>query len=106
MRLLLDEDVPIRLRLYFPDGCHVETVDYRGWKGLGNGDLLRTAQRDFDALVTIEKNIQHQQNLERYDIRLVNIRAGSDQLENLIPYVPRVVEALRSSDDALVVIGR
>jgi hypothetical protein len=106
MRLLLDEDVPIRLRLYFPEGCRVETVDYRGWKGLGNGFLLRRAERDFDALITIEKSIQHQRNLTRYNIRLVNIRAGSDQLDDLIPYVPHVVDALRSSDDAVVVIGK
>ncbi|PSQ71604.1 MAG: hypothetical protein BRD38_01615 [Bacteroidetes bacterium QH_9_67_14] len=104
MRLLLDEDVPIRLRLHFPEACRIETVDYRGWKGLDNGDLLRKAQRDFDALVTIEKSIQHQRNLSCYDIRLVNIRVGSDQIEDLIPYVPRVVEALRSRDDTLVVL--
>jgi predicted nuclease of predicted toxin-antitoxin system len=37
MRLLPDENVPIRLRLYFPEKCHAETVDYRSWKRLGNG---------------------------------------------------------------------
>lgn len=88
----------------FPKRATPKRVDYRGWKGLGNGDLLQRAQRDFDALVTIEKSIQHQRNLARYDIRLANIRAGSDQLEELIPYVPCVVEALRSSDEAVVVI--
>jgi hypothetical protein len=40
VRVLLDEDLPIRLRLYFTEGVTVETVEYRGWKGLKNGALL------------------------------------------------------------------
>lgn len=47
MRVLLDEDVPIRLRLNFPEGVDVETVEYRGWKGYQNGDLLRAAEAHF-----------------------------------------------------------
>ncbi len=44
MRVLLDEDIPIRLRLYFKEELMVETVEYRGWKGLKNGALLHAAQ--------------------------------------------------------------
>ena len=43
MKVLLDEDVPVRLRFYFQT-AEVETVEYRGWKGLKNGALLRAAQ--------------------------------------------------------------
>jgi hypothetical protein len=52
IRVLLDEDLPIRLRNHFPEGIEVETVEYRGWKGLENGALLTAAAKDFDALVT------------------------------------------------------
>ncbi len=57
MRVQLDEDVPIRLRLYFSDEITVETVEYRGWKGLKNGALLRVAQNHFDVLVTRDDSI-------------------------------------------------
>ncbi len=40
MRVLLDEDIPIRLRHYFQREVDVETVEFRGWKGLKNGALL------------------------------------------------------------------
>jgi hypothetical protein len=53
--VLLDEDLPIRLRSHFPQGVHVETVDYRGWKGRKNGELLSAAEGEFDVLVTIDR---------------------------------------------------
>ena len=57
MRVLLDEDVPTRLRLYFGEAVDVETVEYRGWKGLKNGELLRAAQEHFDVLVTMDNHL-------------------------------------------------
>ena len=32
MRVLLDEDIPIRLRFHLGSSFYVETVEYRGWK--------------------------------------------------------------------------
>ena len=43
MKVLLDEDLPHRLRLLIPDH-EVVSVGYAGWKGLKNGELLRTAE--------------------------------------------------------------
>lgn len=52
MKVLLDEDLPVRLRFYFQT-AEVETVEYRGRKGLKNGSLLHTAEEHFDVLVTV-----------------------------------------------------
>lgn len=43
MRVLLDENLPHKLRALFPDSIEVITVDYRGWKGKENGELLQMA---------------------------------------------------------------
>ena len=44
----------------------------RGWDTLGNGDLLREAERaGFDVVVTADKNMRYQQNLEGRRIALV-----------------------------------
>jgi predicted nuclease of predicted toxin-antitoxin system len=69
-RVLLDEDIPIRFRSHFPEGVEVETVEYRGWKGLKNGDLLSVAAREFDVLVTMDDNLPDQQNLPTYDLAM------------------------------------
>jgi hypothetical protein len=46
-------------------GHTVTTAKERGWDTLGNGDLLAAAkQAGFDVVVTADKNMRHQQNLE------------------------------------------
>ena len=61
MRLLLDECVPRPLKKAFADH-EILTVEKAGFKGLKNGALLRAASVDFDVLITVDKNIEHQQN--------------------------------------------
>ena len=52
MLVLLDENLPHRLRLLVP-GHDVRTVDYQGWKSLSNGELLKVAEdAGFDAPLT------------------------------------------------------
>ncbi len=89
MQVLLDEDIPIRLRLYFQT-VEVETVEYRGWKGLKNGTLLRTAQEHFDVLVTMDNNLPDQQPLQQFDIGVAILRAPSKTLEDLAALVPEL----------------
>jgi hypothetical protein len=51
MRILFDECVPEAQRLGFTR-CTVETVGFRGWKGIANGELL---SRAVEALVTADR---------------------------------------------------
>lgn len=52
-RILLDESVPARLRHEFSSGFIVESVEFRGWKGKQNGDLLKLiAEANDDAVFT------------------------------------------------------
>ena len=71
MKVLIDEDLDIRLRHLF---SHYETytVEYMGWKGLSNGELLDTAEAaGFVLMVTGDKGItKGQQNLDRRSIHV------------------------------------
>jgi putative NIF3 family GTP cyclohydrolase 1 type 2 len=59
VKVLLDEDLPHKLRLHIPDH-DVSTVAYFGWDGLKNGDLLRAAEREgFEVFVTGDKNLSY-----------------------------------------------
>jgi hypothetical protein len=61
MRLLLDENLPKRLKSDFP-AHEVFTVRDKGWNGIKNGELLRLMLADnFDVLLTFDKTLQHQQ---------------------------------------------
>ena len=71
------------------------TVAQQGWAGLENGVLLRRAVANaFDVLVTGDRNIQYQQNVSPLAIAVVVIAARTNRMEDLLPLVPRVLEAL------------
>lgn len=61
MRLPLDECVPKRLRRE-PPGHDVRTVQEAGSAGVKNGAQLRAAHGQFDALLTVDQGVEHQQN--------------------------------------------
>lgn len=95
MRLLLDESVPARLRQHFPTHS-VRTVVELGWRGIKNGDLLALAAAEFDAFVTVDKNLQYQQNLNKLPIAVILLDARSNELPMLLPLLPKLEEALRA----------
>lgn len=62
MNILFDGCVPRALRNFLA-GHQVKTAQQMGWGELQNGDLIRAAEVQFDALVTADKNIRYQQNV-------------------------------------------
>jgi putative NIF3 family GTP cyclohydrolase 1 type 2 len=75
LRVLLDENLPQKLREYLA-GHEVETAVYAGFGGYKNGVLLRSAiKAGFDVLVTGDLSITYQQNLGEHPIALVSLTA-------------------------------
>ena len=76
MRLVLDENLPKRLKLDFPDH-EIFTVRDKGWNGIKNGQLLNLLlQNEFDALFTFDKNLSYQQNFSKYTITVFILNAS------------------------------
>lgn len=93
--MLLDHCVPKRLKNSFRKH-EVETAREAGWDGLKNGKLLAQAATRFDVLLTVDRNIKHQQNLAKHDIAIIVIVAHNNRLPTLLPYVPEIEKALQS----------
>lgn len=93
MRLLLDESVPAGLRRAL-QAHQVRTAVEMGWSGVTNGKLLALAAADFDAFVTVDKNLPHQQNLSKLPVAVVLLDTYSNELAVLVPLVPRLEQAL------------
>jgi hypothetical protein len=65
MRLLLNENLPKRLKDDFPNH-EVYTVREKEWNGIKNGQLLQLLlENNFDALLTFDKNLAYQQNFPK-----------------------------------------
>ena len=62
MRILFDQGTPVPLRRFLL-GHRVATAFEQGWSNLGNGDLLRMAEAEFDLFLTTDQNLRYQQNL-------------------------------------------
>ena len=94
MRVLLDENVPRKLKRSFSSNYDVTTVQEHGWSGVLNGELLRRADAGFDAFVTLDRGIEYQQDLTGLSIRIVIVRAFSNKLDDLSPLVPSIQTAI------------
>jgi predicted nuclease of predicted toxin-antitoxin system len=91
MRILLDENLDWRLRRDLP-GHEVESVPLLGWAGIQNGELLRKAvEAGFDALVTMDGNMVHQQNIARYAIAVIALRVKSNRLDDTRPLMNQLL---------------
>ena len=93
MRLLLDECVPKRLKRELL-GHEVKTVQDMGWAGIKNGALLKLADTQFDALLTVDQGIEYQHNFSGLKISIVVMLAASNDVDDLRPLLPGVEEAL------------
>lgn len=66
-----------------------------GWEELANGDLMASAKSaGFEALLTIDKNIRHEQNLDMLPLPVIVLDSLSNALPKLIPFVPYVESLL------------
>ena len=94
MKLLLDENLPKRLKLDFPEH-EVYTVRDKGWNGIKNGELLKLMIEDsFDALLTFDKNLQHQQNFSKYTLTVFVLTATINTYAELTKLTPKVKDYL------------
>jgi len=97
MKLLLDENLPVKLKEFFSNTHAVSTVREQDWSGKKNGELLQLiADNGFEALVTIDKNLSHQQNLDKFDIKVIILHAVNNKLSTLEPFI-RTLETKLSS---------
>ena len=93
MKLLLDECIDRKLAKEFV-GYEVKTVPQMGWAGVKNGQLLALAEKEFDVLITVDRNLSFQQNLPQFEVAVVVLQATSNRLADLKPLVPKVLAIL------------
>jgi predicted nuclease of predicted toxin-antitoxin system len=93
VKILLDECIDRRLAKDMT-GHEVRTVPQMGWATIKNGELLTLAEKDFEVFVTVDRNLSFQQNLPRYNIAVIVLRAPSNRLQDLRPLIPKLLEVL------------
>ena len=90
MKVLLDHCVPRRFRRLLT-GHDVRTAFEMGWAGLSNSALLAQASTEFNVFLTVDQNLQFQQNLAALPLAVGILVAPDNRLKTLAPYAPAVL---------------
>ena len=93
IRLLLDENLPIALAAELADH-DVSTISGLGWAGARNGEPLNRMEGRFDALITLDSNMERQQVIRDRPFALLVVHCRSNRLADLLPLVPDILDAL------------
>src|SRR6266581_3520262 len=101
MRVLLDECVPRALRKEL-HGHEVMTVAEVGWAGVKNGELVLLAARQFDLLLTVDRNLEYQQNFANLALAVIVVNAPSNDVVVLRPFMPAVLAAISEAKPGTV----
>ena len=96
MKILLDENLPHRLRPLLI-GHDVFTVAFMKWNGVENGQLLALAAADgSDAVLTKDTGMPYEQNTQALPCSIVVLEAPTNELDDIRPLVPAILERLKT----------
>ena len=96
MRILLDENIPVDFAREL-HGHEISTVVGLGWSGVLNGELMRLAGESYDVFVTLDRNIEFQQNIPILPFAVIYVRAASNRMVHLRPLASAILLAVTSA---------
>jgi predicted nuclease of predicted toxin-antitoxin system len=96
MKVLIDECLPRRIKSHFSEhDCR--TVPEAGLAGKRNGQLLALAeQQKYEIFLTMDEGMEYEHNLRGLSLAVIILRAKSNQLADLLPYVSDCLEQMKS----------
>jgi len=103
MHILLDENIPRKLKHRLTSNHEVFTVQEKGWSGVQNGDLLSRAELEFDVFLTLDRNLEYQQDLKGKRLSVLVLKARSSTYRYLQSLVPDILKALEKVDPGTVI---
>jgi predicted nuclease of predicted toxin-antitoxin system len=96
VKILFDQGTPAPLRRALSNHS-VAAAFEKGWSNLSNGNLLREAEREFDLFITMDKNLQYQQNLAGRKIAILVLPTTSwPEIQPHQTEIAAVVEKIKS----------
>ncbi len=101
MKILLDENLPIKLK-YHLIGYDIYTVRDMNWDGYKNGHLLNAmVETGVSVLITTDKNLEYQHNIRDSGISLIVLDVLLLKWEYIEPLIEKIHHTL-----TLIEIGK
>jgi hypothetical protein len=91
MKILLDENVPTKVKFDFGKDYTVKTLRDMKWLGKKNGELMKLMTSEgFDFFITLDKNLKFQQNLKNYEVNVILLNSKDNKHQTLQPFITKV----------------
>jgi hypothetical protein len=97
MKVFVDECVNKHLLRHLTEHAFVHARD-TPFRSTQNGALLRAVAPHYDVFLTRDRGIPFQQNLRRFPLAFIVLRARANKLEHLLPLVPALIATLQKID--------
>ena len=102
MKIPLDECVTKKLKQVLRED-EVYTVTEMDWSGIKNGKLLsKVANEGFDLLLTIDKNMEYQQNIVAYPVIVDVFDVMRNKIEEYLPLIDLFYQQLSTMEKGKV----
>ena len=99
MKILLDENLPTKLKYDFGENFQIFSVKDMGWLGKQNGELLGLAVfNGFDIFLTLDKNLKYQQGIHNFKLKFIILISVNNKHQTLQPYIDKVKALLNSGN--------
>ncbi len=97
MKLLLDENLPVKLKYRFIENeIEVFTARDMQWLGKENGDLLNLMiENNFTGFITIDNNLSFQNNFVDYPIAVIVLVAHDNTYETIMEFFDKITFCIR-----------
>jgi hypothetical protein len=96
MRILFDQGTPVPLKQHLTG--HTVFTAYEG-ATLSNGELLATAEKAFDLLVTTDQNLRYQQNLTGRKLAIIVLPTTSwPEIQKHIDPIIKAISLIKPGD--------
>ncbi|MDX2248939.1 MAG: hypothetical protein SF052_19280 [Bacteroidia bacterium] len=94
-KVLLDENLPKPLVRHFSDRIEASSVHDQGWASKKNGELLAAmTNAAFEYLLTVDRNLEHQQNIDKYPIKIIVVLTYDNRYKTLAPFIPIIEKSI------------
>lgn len=95
MKILLDENLPRKLKTDFGPDFEVKTVRDMNWLGKKNGELMGLLVfNGFDLFITVDKNLRFQQNLDRFNVSVFLLIVPNNRIETLQKLIEKIKDMI------------
>jgi predicted nuclease of predicted toxin-antitoxin system len=95
MKILLDENIPAKVKFDFGEDHDVFTVRDMDWLGKKNGELLGLAVfNGFEVFITLDKNLKNQQNLHKVDLIIILLLSINNKHQTLQLFIKKIKDTL------------